>query len=887
MNPARPAQSRNAPPPRKDSLQNRNRPPGILKRTTSIDSDASSDDSASTTRSPTRPAPSPYHGNSTAAESTRTLANQAPRPARKVSYDAPNRGQPSAVVQQAQNTHRRQHSQGFFEPSLPTAPTPSISNLSASHIAAQAAFHVQNSLHARRRSQTAPIDNANNVQQNANQQPSYQRKPSTLSIQTSDSSNPNSRAPSQTRSTSGHGNHINPQNTAAMEGAIAAVAKRSPLNSPLLQQGHQVASPTFISDRDIKPAKEKSRMKIFSKPKALNVAGSKDQEKQEKKSVTIQSPRRPGIYPSQTVPLSSNKSLVSLADSTITGASSFYSTANNSTSTLMPSDRVTLTDKEKPRHNFLSRQRNKLKEGADLYSSAASNSRPTDPNGPQPLYSFAPSSPGPGSTFSMTKSKTGLDLRHGGRALREKKREEKAAAGTFVPPSILAASESRDQTPSHEWGGTAAPSMNIFGPPSTGLSNAELASGLGNFGLPGMTIEDAWPLLKARLLNIFEGVDIRTPIEDFNRLVLAHLQRCVQHQTPSLIIEDLRELLQTGFYSLDQILRRIPDDRLVPHLVDTWSFVFGTVLPFIQAVFHPLDLEFKGHGQILSSKDAREFWGALPFTFKPAPNTTTPMGPPTRPSTASNAKAQPTLFPLHSILSVRTIALLTFRDTIILPRYDLLLATFGRLPVESLNAIAALEMPRSPPPFRPGTANSSNSSHNLDPNAASFNSQSSTLLDSSTASSLGARSRATSNTSAISSGSAVGSFHFSSPRPHAGSNSSAKLPPMATPRSYVPHGVPALDSAKVTQTAGKMLQCVSVLAGLQAPGIFSTIASGRTAGVARADDGEQAETEARKKMEELGKVLKLNWLGRSRTGRNRRGLVGTTRTPGTAVGVAG
>jgi len=57
--------------------------------------------------------------------------------------------------------------------------------------------------------------------------------------------------------------------------------------------------------------------------------------------------------------------------------------------------------------------------------------------------------------------------------------------------------------------------------------------------------------------------------------------------------------------------------------------------------------------------------------------------------------------------------------------------------------------------------------------------------------------------------------------------------------------------ARVTEIVGRMLQCVSVLASVQS-----------------AD-------EAQASMERLTKTLKWNWLGRGRTGRQRRGFVGT------------
>lgn len=61
----------------------------------------------------------------------------------------------------------------------------------------------------------------------------------------------------------------------------------------------------------------------------------------------------------------------------------------------------------------------------------------------------------------------------------------------------------------------------------------------------------------------------------------------------------------------------------------------------------------------------------------------------------------------------------------------------------------------------------------------------------------------------------------------------------------------SMAQSDVTHNAGRMLQCISVLSG-----------------VLTGD-------EAQDRIDELAKTLKHNWLSRGRTGRNRRGFVGT------------
>ncbi|KAK6504844.1 hypothetical protein TWF481_006780 [Arthrobotrys musiformis] len=221
-------------------------------------------------------------------------------------------------------------------------------------------------------------------------------------------------------------------------------------------------------------------------------------------------------------------------------------------------------------------------------------------------------------------------------------------------------------------------------------------------------LEEVWPLLKARVLPLFNGEGLRTPVEDLNKLVIVHIKHQVDKKAAILLIDDIQSLLEHGMATLDNSLVKLADVRLIPRLVELWNFVFSTVLPYFEAAFLPLQQEFKGIGTVLSSREAREVWG-------------TP----------------------DQRLDLRRMALISYRDSVILPLYNRLHAIFSKLQLD-FDAL---------------------------PN--------------------------------------------------------------------------------VTETVGRVLQCVSVLASILS------------------NDDKQA------KMDELAKTMKHNWLGRGRTGRNRRGFVGT------------
>jgi len=722
--------------------------------------------------------------------------------------------------------HRaRQHSQGFFEPTLPHA-TANNAGLSASTIAAQAAMHNISPPppHTQDRKRSNPgLAPINTTGSNEGRRPSGTNSPQLLSANGLTYSN----------GTVG-GNRL-----AATSAANAAFpSARSPIPSPGVAPPLQPPNnPPVLPTLDKEPKSKSSKMKLFSKPKTITL--SKDKEV--KVASGAQSPIKSTIGAHVLRSGFANASTTSLVDPGSSG-SSLYASANASTSTLVPVS--TEKEKDKHRHNFLSRGKHKLNEHTMLpLSSANSNSQATNPDKPQPLYSFTPDSPGAG---SFAKSMSGLDLRHGGRALREKKREEKAAAAAKLDLTpILSNTSAGDKSEFPGPGSYETP----FGPPSGmqtsfSLQNEALnptvsAQTLGSvgasMGLPGIGPDDAWPLLKARLLNLFSGESLLRPVEELNVLVSVHIRRCIQRKTPTIIIEDLRELLQTGFSSLAQTLRGSPDDKLITKLVEMWISVYGAILPFLQAVFLPLDLEFKGRGVYMSAREAEEFWGAMPEGWKSDD----------RPTSAGGTMKMPTL---GEELDVRRITLITFRDTVILPKHEPLMAIFSRLSLDNIGAAApspdpskgrdhARSDPAAPGAERPGTAGS------LSPHMSSFNSQGSTLLD---AASTAGRSRATSNTSA-------GSFGTS--LPHLNSPMTSLTPtggPPGVSLTSVPYPVPTFiqDPAQVTDTVARMLQCLYVLASCQTGDVGQGV------------------------VERLTGALKYNWLGRGRTGRDRRGWVG-------------
>lgn len=70
-----------------------------------------------------------------------------------------------------------------------------------------------------------------------------------------------------------------------------------------------------------------------------------------------------------------------------------------------------------------------------------------------------------------------------------------------------------------------------------------------------------------------------------------------------MLCDEINELLKNGMLTLNAKLGDVPDEKLVSRLVEVWSFFFGTVLPYFEGVFLPLQTELKAcHAKKMTRK---------------------------------------------------------------------------------------------------------------------------------------------------------------------------------------------------------------------------------------------------------------------------------------------
>ncbi|KAF9529288.1 HbrB-like-domain-containing protein [Crepidotus variabilis] len=175
---------------------------------------------------------------------------------------------------------------------------------------------------------------------------------------------------------------------------------------------------------------------------------------------------------------------------------------------------------------------------------------------------------------------------------------------------------------------------------------------------------DPWGALHVHVLPLFNGEPLRIPIEDLNVLVKRHIQSVVS-SAPSKALatleNDASELIAQGMVTLNAKLKGIEDEKLVARVVEIWGFFWDQVLTYLEGVLLPLQTD-----ALLSS-----------LYRNPKPQRATS---PERPSLSKSTSSSMSSTSLYHI-DVRSVALKSFRDRVILPPFQRLytrLSILGR-----------------------------------------------------------------------------------------------------------------------------------------------------------------------------------------------------------------
>ncbi|RDB24719.1 Target of rapamycin complex 2 subunit bit61 [Hypsizygus marmoreus] len=192
---------------------------------------------------------------------------------------------------------------------------------------------------------------------------------------------------------------------------------------------------------------------------------------------------------------------------------------------------------------------------------------------------------------------------------------------------------------------TTAPSVSSLPAPG---SQASLASA---------STSDPWGALHVHVLPLFNGEPLRIPIEDLNVLVKRHIQAVVS-SSPSKALatleNDASELIASGMVTLNAKLMGIDDEKLVARVVEIWGFFWDQVLTYVEGVLLPLQTD-----SLLSS---------LYRTPKPHHRATSPGRQGTKGSVSSSLSNAIPASTSH--IDVRSVALRSFRDKVILPLFS-------------------------------------------------------------------------------------------------------------------------------------------------------------------------------------------------------------------------
>ncbi|KAF8813635.1 HbrB-domain-containing protein [Phlegmacium glaucopus] len=197
---------------------------------------------------------------------------------------------------------------------------------------------------------------------------------------------------------------------------------------------------------------------------------------------------------------------------------------------------------------------------------------------------------------------------------------------------------------------STAPSVTTVPLPPPGMSQVNNVS--------SASTSDPWGALHVHVLPLFNGEPLSIPIEELNKLVKRHIQVVVSLSPSKALVNlenDASELIASGMVTLNAKLKGIDDEKLVARVVEIWGFFWDQVLTYLEGVLLPLQTD------------------PLLLSLSRTPKSHRPTSP-NRQNSNKVAVASVMNPSSTSQIDVRSVALKSFRDRVILPPFQRLFA---------------------------------------------------------------------------------------------------------------------------------------------------------------------------------------------------------------------
>jgi hypothetical protein len=124
------------------------------------------------------------------------------------------------------------------------------------------------------------------------------------------------------------------------------------------------------------------------------------------------------------------------------------------------------------------------------------------------------------------------------------------------------------------------------------LPHSTLSLATGTVSPDDINVDQVWLDMKSRVLPLYNGDGLKAPVEELNEQLCLLLRSL----PPTQLLDQSMDVFNEGAMVLfTKLIQCTQDDvgKVLPMLVEMWSFFFGHVLTSLEGVFLPLQLEFR------------------------------------------------------------------------------------------------------------------------------------------------------------------------------------------------------------------------------------------------------------------------------------------------------